>query len=98
METTSLALVSDYFTFNPDIMPTYNGSEVTIFIDGVQQPPANITKWGLSPKSMDRDVPDDKWQYCLNADWEAGSHMMRVIVDPLVGERLMLDWEFTVPD
>ncbi|MCD4687654.1 MAG: hypothetical protein K8S97_17130 [Anaerolineae bacterium] len=98
METTGLALVWDYFAFNPDVMPTYAGSEVTIFIDDVQQPSARISDMGLSLRPTHRDTPTDTWQYCLNANWEAGTHVMRVIVDPLDGERLVLNWEFTVPD
>lgn len=98
METTGLALVWDYFAFNPDIMPVYSGSEVRIFIDDVQQPPARISEMGLSLRPKNSDVPYDTWQYCLNADWGTGSHVMRVVVDRLDGERLVLDWEFTVSD
>ncbi len=96
METAGLALVWDYFAFNPDAMPTYAGSDVVIYIDDVQQTPARISELGLSLRPTDKDISADMWQYCLNADWEAGTHTMRVVVDPLHGDNLVLDWEFTV--
>lgn len=98
LETAGLEPEWDHFAFNPDIMPNYAGSTVTIYIDDVQQPMARISERELSLRPTDREVPADMWQYCLNADWEIGTHTMRIEVDPLEAEPIVLVWEFMLPD
>lgn len=98
IETSALALVWDHFAFNPDIMPAYAGATVAIYIDDVQQPPARISEPGLLLRPADSQSPADKWQYCLDANWERGTHTMRVEVDPLEAEPIVLEWGFTVSD
>jgi hypothetical protein len=87
----------DYFMFNPEAMTPYTNSDVTIFIDEIEQPAARMDK-RASLLPLESDFQSGAWEYyCLDSTvWEQGTHTMQLIVEPDDGEALTLEWEFEV--
>ncbi len=97
METRGSLYVWDDFAFKSDIMKSFTDATMAILIDDLEQPPAIISGRWLSLRPADSDSTDF-WQYCLTADWEPGTHTMKLIVTPPTGESANFEWTFVVPD
>jgi hypothetical protein len=88
-----------YWMFHSENMRRYQGAQVSISIDGLPRQTARIADYGvLIPISnaANSDVNYDLWQYCLNEDWQAGSHAVQMKVEPLQGSSETFQWEFVV--
>jgi len=84
--------------FEPDSMIDFAEAEISISIDGIEKPNAFVSNPELSLQLSDTNRPFQKWQYCLNADWEVGTHTMRIQVKRTRSDILELKWDFTVPE
>lgn len=101
LETGSMALVTDYWSANPELMAQYQGATVKIIVDGTPQPTARITDGGSlialsSNGSSNVPTGSKRWNYCLTAHWNTGSHTIQFIVTTREGSTRVFEWTFGV--